>query len=121
MRVVVALLQLAIATYGGFFGGGIGILMLGTLSLMGVRNVHQLNALRMVLSTSINGVAVVTFVLAQAVLWPQAVVMCAGAIVGGYAGAHGVRRLPPRVVRGLVIALGLGMALVFSSCGVRGK
>jgi uncharacterized membrane protein YfcA len=113
VRLVVALLQLAIATYGGFFGGGIGILMLGTLSLMGVRHVHQLNALRMVLSTSINGVAVVTFILAQAVLWPQMVVMCVGAIVGGYAGAHGVRRLPPRVVRGLVIALGLGMAVYF--------
>jgi uncharacterized protein len=87
--------------------------MLGTLSLMGVRNVHQLNALRMTLSLCINGVAVVTFVLAQAVLWPQAVVMCLGAIVGGYAGATGVRRLSPRVVRGLVIAVGLGMALYF--------
>ena len=113
VRGVVVLLQLAIATYGGFFGGGIGILMLGTLSLMGVRNVHELNALRMVLSTSINGVAVVTFIAAQAVLWPLAVVMCLGAIVGGYAGATGVRRLPPRVVRGLVIAIGLGMAGYF--------
>jgi uncharacterized protein len=113
VRVVVAVLQLVIAVYGGFFGGGIGILMLGTLSLMGVRNVHQLNALRMTLSLCINGVAVVTFVLAQAVLWPQAVVMCLGAIVGGYAGATGVRRLSPRVVRGLVIAVGLGMALYF--------
>ncbi len=87
--------------------------MLGTLSLMGVRNIHVLNALRMLLSTCINGVAVLTFIVAQAVFWPQALVMLVGAMVGGYAGAASVRRLQPRVVRRAVVGIGLAMALYF--------
>lgn len=109
----VALLQLVISVYGGFFGGGIGILMLASLALMGMENLHAMNAIKTVLASCINGVAVVTFVLAGAVFWPQALVMIVGAVVGGYGGASLARRLPPQAVRWFVIAVGLAMSVVF--------
>lgn len=84
----VAAAQLVIATYGGYFGGGIGILMLATLGLMGMEHLHTMNALKTLLATCINGVAVVLFVLAHAVEWPQATVMLVAAVLGGYGGAR---------------------------------
>ncbi len=107
------LAQLVIATYGGFFGGGIGILMLATLGLMGLDNIHTMNALKTLLASCINGVAVLTFVIAHAVVWPQAILMIIGAIVGGYAGAYYARRLEPRLVRRFVIVVGLVMTAYF--------
>ena len=108
-----ALVQFAIAIYGGYFGGGIGILMLAALSVMGMENIHEMNAVKTVLASCINGVAVVTFVVASAIYWPQAIVMVIGAIVGGYGGAHVARRLPPLLVRRFVIVVGFGMTLYF--------
>jgi len=107
------LAQLVIATYGGFFGGGIGILMLATLGLMGMDNIHTMNALKTLLASCINGVAVLTFVIAHAVVWPQAILMIVGAIVGGYAGAYYARRLEPQFVRRFVIVVGLVMTAYF--------
>ncbi len=109
----VSLVQLVIAIYGGFFGGGIGILMLATLSLMGFKNIHTMNALKTLLASCINGVAVATFVVAGAVAWPQAVVMIAGGVIGGYAAAHYATKLPPAWVRRFVIAVGALMTLYF--------
>jgi uncharacterized protein len=109
----VGLLQLVIATYGGYFGGGIGIMMLATLSLLGMENIHMMNALKTLLASLINGVAVITFILAGAVLWPQAVLMITGAIIGGYGGAYYARRLDPRFVRGFVISVGCAMTVYF--------
>jgi uncharacterized membrane protein YfcA len=106
-------LQFIIALYGGFFGGGIGILMLATLAVMGMDNIHSMNAVKVILAACINGVAVVTFVLAGAIFWPQALVMVVGAIVGGYGGASVARRVDPRVVRWFVIAVGLAMSVYF--------
>jgi uncharacterized membrane protein YfcA len=108
-----ALLQLVIASYGGFFGGGIGILMLAMLSLTGLDNIHTMNALKNLLASCINGVAVVAFVFAGAVVWPQAVVMIAGGVTGGYGGAYFARRLDPVLVRRFVIAVGCAMTLYF--------
>jgi uncharacterized protein len=68
----VCALQLVISIYGGFFGGGIGILMLATLSLMGMTEMHAMNALKTVLASLINGVSVAMFVGAGKVLWPEA-------------------------------------------------
>ena len=113
ITVVVALLQFAIALYGGYFGGGIGILMLASLALSGMENLHQMNAVKTVLAACINGVAVITFIIARAVFWPQAIVMTLGAVIGGYGGATLARRLPPAGVRWFVIAVGLGMAAFF--------
>lgn len=111
--IALAATQLVIATYGGYFGGGIGILMLAALSLIGMTNIHDMNALKTVFASCINGVAVITFALAGAVVWPQATVMVAGAIVGGYGGAYFARQIDPRLVRKAVIVVGVAMTLYF--------
>jgi len=103
-------LQGLISIYGGFFGGGIGILMLATLALMGLEDIHEMNALKTLLATLINGIAVVAFVVARAVAWPQALVMAAGAIAGGYGGAAIGRKLRPQWVRAFVIVVGLALS-----------
>jgi uncharacterized protein len=108
-----ALLQLVISIYGGFFGGGIGILMLAALGFMGMENIHEMNALKAVLNALINGIAVVAFVIAGAVFWAQALVMLVGAIVGGYGGAALARKMDPRHVRWFVIVVGLAMSAYF--------
>lgn len=108
-----ALLQLVISIYGGFFGGGIGILMLAALGFMGMENIHEMNALKAVLNALINGIAVVAFVIAGAVFWAQALVMLVGAIVGGYGGASLARKMNPRHVRWFVIVVGLAMSAYF--------
>ncbi len=105
--------QLVIATYGGYFGGGIGILMLAAFALMGMEHIHSMNALKNILASCINGVAVVTFILAGVIAWPQAVVMIVGAIFGGYGAAIVARRIDPRLVRWFVIAVGLLMTIYF--------
>jgi uncharacterized protein len=109
----IALSQLVVAVYGGYFGGGIGILMLATLGLMGLENIHEMNALKTVLQSCINGVAVITFIIAGAVVWPQAILMVIGAIVGGFGGAYYARRIEQRWVRLFVICVGLGMTIYF--------
>ena len=111
--VALSLIQLVIATYGGYFGGGIGILMLASLGLMGMENVHEMNALKTVLQSSINGVAVITFIVAGAVVWFQAIVMILGAIMGGFFGAYFARQLDQRIVRGFVILVGVSMTIYF--------
>ncbi|HEV2581873.1 MAG TPA: sulfite exporter TauE/SafE family protein [Ktedonobacteraceae bacterium] len=110
---VIVLVQFVIAIYGGYFGGGIGIMILASLGVMGMENIHEMNGLKTVLQTSINGVAVITFVIARAVFWLQALVMIAGAIVGGYGGAYVARKLDPRFIRGFVIVVGVGMTIYF--------
>jgi uncharacterized membrane protein YfcA len=108
-----ALFQFAVAIYGGYFGGGMGIVMLAMLAALGMTDIHAMNALKSVMGFVINGVAVVTFVLAKAVYWPQAIVMTVGAIVGGYFGAHYAQRLPPLWIRYFVIVVGTGMTAYF--------
>ena len=109
----ISLLQLVIATYGGYFGGGIGIMILASLGIMGMENIHEMNGLKTVLQSSINGVAVITFIVAGAVFWLQAIVMILGAIVGGFFGASLARRLDQRLVRGFVILVGTAMTIYF--------
>lgn len=105
--------QFVIAVYGGYFGGGIGILMLATLALMGMENIHKMNAVKTLLTVCINGVAVITFIIAGIVLWPQAILMIIGAIVGGYGGAYFARKIEPRWVRLFVIIVGITMTIYF--------
>jgi uncharacterized membrane protein YfcA len=101
------------AFYGGFFGGGIGIMMLATLRVLGMENIHEMNALKMLLSALINGAAVVVFAARGAIWWPQGVVMIIGAILGGYWGASIARKLDPLLVRRLVIVVGFAMTFYF--------
>jgi uncharacterized protein len=105
--------ELLVAVYGGYFGGGVGIVNLAMLAAVGMTDIHAMNALKSVLGMAINGVAVVAFVVARAIYWPQAVVMIAGALVGGYFGAHYSLRLPQQWVRWFVIAVGTGMTVYF--------
>lgn len=98
--------QLLVAIYGGYFGGGMGIVILAMLTVFGMANIHEMNALKILLSTATNGVAVLIFVLSQAVYWKQAAIMIAGAALGGYFGARYSLRLPQKVVRAFVIAVG---------------
>ena len=108
-----AFFQLLIAVYGGYFGGGIGILMLATLGLMGMENIHEMNAMKTLLQAAINGVAVITFIIAGAVVWPQAILMLVGAIVGGFGGAYYARRIEQRWVRLFVTLVGCSMTIYF--------
>ena len=105
--------ELAVAVYGGYFGGGVGIVNLAMLAAVGMTDIHAMNALKSVLGIAINGVATVAFVVARAIYWPQAVVMIGGAIVGGYFGAHYAQRLPQAWVRWFVILVGFGMTVYF--------
>ncbi|HXX22477.1 MAG TPA: sulfite exporter TauE/SafE family protein [Terriglobia bacterium] len=105
--------QFLIALYGGFFGAGIGIMMLALLTMLRMEDIHAMNALKTLLNAAINGAAVVTFIAAGVVLWPQALVMIGGAVMGGYGGAHFAQELDPQIVRRFVIAVGLGMSAYF--------
>ncbi len=109
----IACFQLVIATYGGYFGGGIGILMLATLGMMGMENIHEMNSVKTVLQALINGVAVIIFIVRGVVVWPQALVMVVGAIIGGYGAAYYARKIDQRLVRGFVILVGLSMTVYF--------
>jgi hypothetical protein len=105
--------QLFIAIYGGFFGGGIGILMLAMLEMIHLDDIHAMNGLKALLGTSINGAAVVTFILAKQIEWPQAVLMIVGAVAGGYGGAHFAQKIDPRWTRASVIGVGTVMTVYF--------
>jgi len=105
--------QFLVAIYGGYFGGGMGIVILAMLTAFGMVNIHQMNALKIVLSTATNGVAVAIFISSRAVYWRQAVVMIIGAALGGFFGAHYSLRLPPKVVRWFVMAVGSAVTAYF--------
>jgi len=107
------LLQLAVATYGGYFGAGMGFVMLGMMTLLGLRDIHVMNAFRILLGAVINGVAVLTFILSGAVFWGHCLVMMAGALSGGWFGAQYAQKADPRKVRWFIIALGLGLSAYF--------
>jgi uncharacterized membrane protein YfcA len=109
-RAAVVGFQLLVAVYGGYFGAGIGILMLSSLSLMGLGDIHRMNAAKAFLAACINGVSVIVFVVEGKVESWFASVMAVAAIVGGYIGASYGRRLPRGLVRWLVIAIGFGLA-----------
>jgi uncharacterized protein len=105
--------ELFVAVYGGYFGGGMGIMNLAMLAALGMTDIHAMNALKVVLGGVINGVATVTFVVTRAIVWPQGIVMTAGAMLGGYFAAKWAQRLPQQWIRGFVIFVGTGMTIYF--------
>ena len=105
--------QFGVAVYGGYFGAGIGILMLAALGFLAIGNIHQMNAVKTLLAAAINAVSVVLFIAADLVEWKYALAMAAAAIAGGYAGARVARRLPAKVVRWVVVAVGFGLAAYY--------
>jgi uncharacterized membrane protein YfcA len=115
---LLVLAQLGVAIYGGYFGAGIGILMLSTLGLMGLKNLHEMNALKVVLGGCINGLAIVVFVVQDirgqdTIHWPFALAMMGSAVAGGYVGANYGRRFPPKYVRIFVVAVGFALSLFY--------
>lgn len=105
--------ELLVAIYGGYFGAGIGFMLLGMLAAMGIHDIHAMGAIRTLLSVVINAVAVLTFILARAVFWPHCLVMIAGSMVGGWFGAHYAQKADPRKVRRVVIAIGVAMTAYY--------
>jgi hypothetical protein len=105
--------QFAVAIYGGYFGAGMGILMLAVLAFSGLPSFNAQNAVKNVLSVTINGVALVPFVAARIVDWRFAIPMAVIALLGGYFGARFFRRVPQPVARAIVVTLGCAMTLVF--------
>ena len=99
--------QLFVAAYGGYFGAGIGILMLGSLSVMGLRDVHVMNAIKTPLQAIINLTAFLFFALKGLVVWPLALLMAVGAIIGGFAGARSAKHIKQSYLQAFIIAVGL--------------
>jgi uncharacterized protein len=102
-----------VAIYGGYFGGGIGILMLAVLTLFGLRDIWLMNSVKILLSALMNASAALTFVLAGIVHWRWTALVAICAIAGGYAGLHAARRVEPKIMKGFVVATGLVLTVYF--------
>lgn len=105
--------QFIIAVYGGYFGGGIGILMLATFSLMGFKNMLQMNALKTLMTAIINGSAVILFIFTDLVVWDIALMMIVGGIMGGILGAYIGKIISQRTLNRFVILTGIVLTFCF--------
>jgi len=103
----------AVSVYGGYFNGGLGIVLLALFALWGMTDLMGMNGLKNGLSFVLSSISVAIFALAGLVAWPQAVLMMLAATAGGYAGAPLARALPKEAVRWLIAAIGFGMSAVF--------
>jgi uncharacterized membrane protein YfcA len=110
-RAFIIVFQFLVGVYGGYFGAGMGILMLAALGVIGLTDMHQMNGLKNVLAVAINGIAAIYFALANAVAWGDVLVMTVGSLIGGYLGARMARRLGRKFVRGAVVFIGLAMSI----------
>jgi uncharacterized membrane protein YfcA len=108
---------LAVAVYGGYFNGGLGILLMALYTLTGERQVHTANALKNLNSLLLSLLSVAAFAWAGAIAWPQALVMMVAATLGGFIGARLARRLPASGVRAVVVVTGVVMAAAFFARG----
>lgn len=102
-----------VSVYGGYFNGGLGIMLLALFAIWGMRDIHEMNGLKNGLSFVLSAISVLAFSIAGLVVWPQALVMMVAAVVGGYVGAPVARILPRPVLRGLIALVGFGMTAVF--------
>jgi uncharacterized membrane protein YfcA len=105
--------QLFIAFYIGYFGAGAGILILAMLALLGMEEIHTMNALKALLTTVSNGVAMLIFIASRAVYWPETIVMIVGGMLGGYFGAHFAQKTKPEYVRAIVIVIGFTLSAYY--------
>lgn len=109
----IVLFQLAVAVYGGYFGAGASILILGALAALRVGDVNQINSLKTVLGACINGISVVVFVAERKVAWHYALPMAATAILGGYLRARLALVIQPRYTKWFISVIGFGLAAYF--------
>lgn len=111
---VVATVQFCISVYGGYFGGGMGLMMLAAFTLLGLKDLHQMNALKAIAGILINGIALVAFIGDGVIDWPRLLPTVAGAVFGGFGGASLARKLPGGRVRPYVVVLAWGMTAWFA-------
>ncbi|WP_298426528.1 sulfite exporter TauE/SafE family protein [Rhodoblastus sp.] len=109
----VLVVQCFVAIYGGYFGGGIGILMLAALTLYGLKDIVLMNSLKMLLATLMNATATGVFLLSGRIHWLEGLILSVGSVAGGFVGAHAGSRIPPLYVRLFVIFIGLVLSLHF--------
>jgi len=103
----------AVSLYGGYFNGGLGIILLALFTLWAMKDINLMNGLKNGLSFALSAISVLIFALAGLVEWPQAILMMVGATLGGYAGAPVARALPKSVIKGIIAAIGFGMSAIF--------
>ncbi|WP_293572599.1 sulfite exporter TauE/SafE family protein [Phaeobacter sp.] len=108
---------LLVCIYGGYFNGGLGIVLLALFSMLGLRDINLMNGLKNGMSFVLSGASVVTFALAGIVYWPQALLMMVTATIGGYCGAIAAKRLSAATMRALIICVGCVMTLIFALKG----
>lgn len=108
-----SIFELIVSVYGGYFGGGVGIMNLAMLAALGMTDIHAMNKLKVLLGSIINGVATAAFIITGLIAWPQAAVMTAGAAIGGYSSAHYAQKLPQSWIRNFVILVGAAMTIYF--------
>jgi uncharacterized protein len=106
-------LELLISIYIGYFGAGVGILVLSLLALLGMEDIHAMNRVKVLLVSVVNGVAMITFIVAKTIFWPQALLMIVASLIGGCAGAHYAQKTNPQHVRWIVVAVGVSMSAYF--------
>ncbi len=109
-----AAVLLPTCVYGGYFGAGLGVMLLAVLSITGREDIRAANALKNLLSTVVSAIAVSIFVVRGAVSWPEVAVMFAGGAVGGYLGGRLIRVLPARVVQSVVVTIGSVMTAIYA-------
>jgi uncharacterized protein len=105
--------QFGLGIYGGYFGGGVGIMMMAVWSLLSDRTLKSFNAPRTLLVSAANTIAVLIFVAARAVQWREGLVMLATAMLGAYCGSLIGRRAPAGVIRTVTVWLSVGITLAF--------
>lgn len=105
--------QFLVAIYGGYFGAGMGILMLSALAMMGMHDIHRMNAVKVFLNLTINGTSVVVFVAGGKVYWPYAAAMAVSSSIGGYVAAHTAKRANKTVVRSIIVVIGFSLAAYY--------
>ena len=109
--------QFVVAIYGGYFGAGVGILMLAAFGFMGLSNIHRMNGLKNWCGVCMNFIAALMFTFSSLVNWPVALAMAVGAVSGGYIGSRTAQRVSQKLVRGAVVAIGLISGLLLFLTG----
>lgn len=107
-----------IAIYGGYFGGGIGFLILAAFTLVGMRDINAMNGLKMGLVGVMTVTAILAFIVANVVRWPETLPMLVSSAVGSYMAAHWAQRLDQRLIKGFVVVLGAALTVYFAWRGV---
>lgn len=116
-RAIGVSVQFLTAIYGGFFGAGMGFLMLASLGLTEGTDYHRINAIKQILAVVIQGIAIVIFIKGGVIVWPAALIVMAAAVAGGYLGVSVARTVPSRMMRGFVVASGAALTLYYFLSG----